>query len=132
MENREKKTRSRLGTACKIIGGLETAGYVIVWVYAFRLMGMIGEEIWALLLQLLVGIAPGLTLWAVGVLLDRQKEDRETLAEIKALLGGAADGGEEEEDEDLAELEARLETALEDSSEDGEPEEPPTEEKEEE
>lgn len=126
MENREKKTRSRLGTACKIIGGLETAGYVIVWVYAFRLMGMIGEEIWALLLQLLVGIAPGLTLWAVGVLLDRQKEDRETLAEIRTLLGGGEPG---EDEEDLAALEARLETALEDPSEDGEP---LTEEKEEE
>lgn len=128
MENREKKTRSRLGTLCKVLGTVYFAINVIAGIVAMAELGYGPVTI----LQLFnASLIPAL-LWAVGILLDRQKEDRETLAEIRALLGGAADGGEEEEDEDLGELEARLETALEDPSEDGEPEEPPTEEKEEE
>lgn len=122
MENREKKTRSRLGTLCKVLGTVYFAINVIAGIVAMAELGYGPVTI----LQLFnASLIPAL-LWAVGILLDRQKEDRETLAEIRTLLGGGEPG---EDEEDLAALEARLETALEDPSEDGEP---LTEEKEEE
>lgn len=118
MENREKKTRSRLGTLCKVLGTVYFAINVIAGIVAMAELGYGPVTI----LQLFnASLIPAL-LWAVGILLDRQKENQMTLEEIKIQLGGAADGGEEEGDEDLAELEARLETALEENTEnEGEP-----------
>lgn len=118
----KKKTRSSLGAVCKIIGAAYMLFYAIVF---FVQLGVaLYSDFWTALLAVVVAAVPGLTLWAVGVLLDRQKENQETLAEIKALLGG---GGPEEAagDEDLAELEARLDAALEDESPDEAPEETP-------
>lgn len=125
MKNQEKKTRSRLGKACKVISGIYMVVYGLMWLYTFSMMlNSVAFVIWSALLQLVTAAVPGLTLWAVGVLLERQEEDRETLAEIKALLGGAADGGEEKEDKDPVEREVRLENALEESTEnEGEPRE---------
>lgn len=117
MENREKKTRSRLGKACKVISAVYMAAYGLMWLYTFSMMlNSVAFVIWSVLLQLVTAVVPGLTLWAVGVLLERQEEDRETLAEIKALLGGP-ENADEKEDEDLAALEERLDTALESGEE---------------
>lgn len=126
MEKQEKKTRSRLGTACKVISAIYMVAYGLVWLWAFvMVLDVETTLIWTTLLQLVTAAVPGMTLWTVGVLFDRQEEDRETLAEIKALLGGTEDKEGTEEDEDLAELEARLETALEETPGDGGLEETP-------
>lgn len=116
MENQEKKTRSRLGTACKVLSVTYMVVYGLVWLSTITMvLNYETTLIWNTLVQLLIAAVPGLTLWAVGVLLDRQEEDRETLAEIKALLDGGAERGEK--DEDVAELESRLEAALEEETE---------------
>lgn len=125
MENKEKKTRSRLGTACKVISAVYMVAYGLMWLYTLTMvLNYATTLIWTTLLQLLTEAVPGLTLWAVGVLLDRQKEDKGTLAEIKALL--AAGGSKADGDNDVAELETRLETALEENTENAEeaPKEP--------
>lgn len=110
MENREKKTRSRLGTLCKVLGTVYFAINVIAGIVAMAELGYGPVTI----LQLFnASLIPAL-LWAVGILLDRQKEDRETLAEIKTLLGG---GEPDEDEEDLAALEERLDAALESGEE---------------
>lgn len=116
MENKEKKTRSGLGKACKVISAVYMVVYGLVWFYSLiMVLNYATTLIGTTLLQLLTEAVPGLTLWAVGALLERQQEDRETLAEIKTLLetgGSKADG-----DEDVAELETRLESALDEPSE---------------
>lgn len=121
MEKQKKKTRSRLGTACKVISAIYMVIYGLMWMYTLNtVMNFETTLIWGTFLQLITIVIPGLILWALGALLDRQAEDRETLAEIKALLGGTEDKEGTEEDEDLTELEARLETALEETPGDGE------------
>lgn len=114
MENREKKTRSRLGTACKVVGTIHGVGGVGLGLLALG-VGLVdyASSIGAALSAILSSCTLAILYWSIGILLDRQKEDQVTLAEIKALLGGEEPG----EDEDLAALEERLDAALESGEE---------------
>lgn len=92
-----KKGKSRLGTACKVLGTVYLVAYGLVYLWTLSIAGAYSLSIiWSILLQLLAMSINGVTLWALGVLLERQKEDREALAELKALLGGDTQEGENE------------------------------------
>lgn len=117
----EKKTRSRLGLICKIVGavyfGMILALYIWFAITALP-VGMIGDALGTMLVQLVPVIATTVLMWGVGTLLDRQKEDRQALRDIQAALG--VKPGPADEEESLVELEARLEAALsEEPGEDG-------------
>lgn len=93
----KKRNGSRLGLACKIIGVAYMVVFGLMWLYTFSMvLNSVAFVIWSALLQLVATVIPGLTLWALGVLLDRQKENRETLTEIKALLKASEEKPETE------------------------------------
>lgn len=115
MEKQEKKAGSRLGMACKIVGTIHGVGGVGVGLLALGVgLAQYTSSIGAVLSAMLSSCTLAILYWSIGILLDRQKENQETLAEIKALLGGEEPG---EDEEDLAALEQRLDAALESGEE---------------
>ncbi len=104
------KKRFRLGIACKIVavvrfgfGVLSCVGnmlviifqYKPVWTEAMALLGL------SLPRQILNDLVPGLILWGIGTLLDRQQQDRRELERIAKRLDGEEENAPETEADTL-------------------------------
>lgn len=84
------KKRSRLGLACKIVAVVYFAMNILVGVgnvlmTAFGYGAWVSVNVWlgiGLLAQLVAAFVPSLSLWGIGVLLDRQKQDRQLLERL--------------------------------------------------